>query len=381
MMSSDKNPASDVLIVAPAPPPYGGMAIQAKLLEKLLIDDGLAVAFFPTNLRFPRPLQIVSRIMFARTLLRTILIWIRLWKYVKNSSVVHVFAASRVYFFAIVAPAVLYARIHHKRLVLNYRGGDARRFFKIWGWLARPVLSHADVVTAPSGFLANAIEASFQIPVTIVRNILKTTVFRFRERGYVEPKLLVTRHLESIYDVETALHAFRSLQQLYPEASLTIAGTGSQERRLRELVTLGQLNNVRFLGHVPHEHLAAIYDECHILLNSSRVDNFPGSLLEASGAGLVIVSTNAGGIPFMYTNEESALLSDPGDWRAMATNVQRVLESPALGRKLVKQARLLARQCDWAEVRRSLYGVYAFEDGLAPTVGDVSSLCVPLRPE
>ncbi len=373
-MIAQRTSRCDVLIVAPAPPPYGGMAIQAKLLEKLLIDDGLSVVFFPSNLRFPRSLRMCERIICIRTFLRTLLIWIKLWRRVRHSDVIHVFAASRVYFFAVVTPAVLYARMQRKHLVLNYRGGDARRFFEIWGWLVRPVLSRANVVTAPSEFLANVIETSFQIPVTIVRNILKTSVFRYRDRTRLDPRFLITRHLEPIYDVENALRAFRFLQEIYPTASLTIAGTGSQEQRLKELATLWQLKDVRFMGHVSHENLGAIYDDCDILLNSSLVDNFPGSLLEASGAGLILISSNAGGIPFMYTHGESALLSDPGDWKTMAANVQKVLENPALGCRLAKQARLLASQCDWTQVRRSLYRTYGIEPTQALPISTVVAL-------
>ena len=69
---------------------------------------------------------------------------------------------------------------------------------------------------------------------------------------------------------------------------------------------------MRFLGYVDRQKLPAIYSECDILLNASRVDNFPGSLLDASAAGLAVVSTNAGGIPFIYTDGENALLVEVG---------------------------------------------------------------------
>ena len=44
----------NVLIVAPAPPPVGGMALQAKALLKRLQHDGIAVEFIATNPSLPR---------------------------------------------------------------------------------------------------------------------------------------------------------------------------------------------------------------------------------------------------------------------------------------------------------------------------------------
>ena len=53
-----------VLLVAPAPPPYGGMALQARKLETLLRGDGHHVSFFASNLAFPGWLRPLDRLRF-----------------------------------------------------------------------------------------------------------------------------------------------------------------------------------------------------------------------------------------------------------------------------------------------------------------------------
>jgi glycosyltransferase involved in cell wall biosynthesis len=218
----------------------------------------------------------------------------------------------------------------------------------------------ATLVTAPSEFLAEAVRECFGITCEVVPNILDGSVFHHRQRTNLRPRILVTRHMEEIYGVEVALRAFRVVQSHFPEASLWIAGTGSQEPNLRRMVSDWNLSNVRFLGYVPHSELGAIYDECDILLNASFVDNFPGSLLEASGAGLVVVSTGAGGIPFMFRHEESALLVKPGDWAGLAIAVERVLQTPSVAHALAKAAANLADSCRWPIVRKKLYAAYGF---------------------
>lgn len=354
-----------ILLVAPSPPPYGGMALQAGKLRALLEKDGHDVVFFPSNFSLS---GFWSGLPGLRTLRRAIAIFGKLWRECGGVDIVHVLAASWLYFFVVVWPAVLVGRMRGKTIVLNYRGGEAGRFFRWFGPLAAPAFHLATTVTAPSTFLANLISKKFGVPVRIVPNLLDHTAFRYRRRSTFQPKMVIARHLEKMYDIETALRAFRSVQQRYANATLRIAGAGPEESRLRGLVEewkLGQ--NVRFLGYVAHADLPAIYDECDILVNASRVDNFPGALIEASAAGLVIVSTAAGGIPHIYEHEKNALLVEPGNPEQLAAQILRSIEAPALAARLAAEGVAVARSCDWSHVRRQLYDVYGMmqPDGAA----------------
>jgi len=349
-----------VLLVAPAPPPYGGMALQAEKLDKLLRGEGVAISWLASNFPLPAALKPLERIPGIRTVLRALLIWPKLWTRADAVDVVHILAASWAYFFLVVCPAVVTGRLKGKRVVLNYRGGEAGRFFRLFGWAAAPAFRWADSITAPSEFLAKVIRERFDVSVSIVPNILDTRIFRFRLRPSIQPKLLVSRHLEKPYDIESVLRAFAQVQEHYPQSSLWIAGTGSEQQRLRRLSADWNLRNVRFLGHVAHQDLPAVYDQCDIYLNASRVDNFPGALLEASAAGLVMVSTAAGGIPFIYEHEKTALLVEPGNWQELAAAVRKVLQNPSLALKMTTAGALLAHACDWREVREPLYQAYGF---------------------
>jgi glycosyltransferase involved in cell wall biosynthesis len=367
-------PICRVLLVGPTPPPYGGMAFQARLLEKMLVSDGHQVFFLPANPPLPQGFGWLARVPGLRTVARAMSIWVRFWRASRHVDVVHVLAASWVYFWTVVYPAVLMGRMRRKRVVVNYRGGEAGEFFRRWGWAIQPAFQLADAITVPSDFLGEMIRNRFPVPVRIVPNILNNSEFRYRQRTRIEPKLLVTRHLEKIYDVESVLKAFGLVQEQYPEASLWIAGTGSQQEQLRGQASDWGLRNVRFLGFVAHEDLPKICDQCDILINASRVDNFPGALMEGSAAGLVVVSTRAGGISVMYQHEKTALLVEPGDWRGLGLSVIKVLQSPSLATDLATRAGLMVRKCEWPEVRKPLYGAY----GLAPELkADMENSCEP----
>jgi glycosyltransferase involved in cell wall biosynthesis len=347
-----------ILIVGPAPPPYGGVALQGMLLRSKLREEGFEAEVLGYNRPFAPAFRICERIPGLRTLLRTARLASDLCTKTPVSGVVHILACSWLYFFIVVTPAVLIARLYRKRIVLNYRAGNADDFLRACGWVAKPIFQMASAITVPSDFLARVIQRRLGLSVSIVPNILDFSNFRYRARHTFRPKFLVTRHLEEIYDVESVLHAFAQIQDEYPMASLSIAGTGTQEARLRNLVRELNLSNVHFLGYVPHDRLPEVYDKCDILLNGSRVDNFPGSLLEASAAGLVIVSTDAGGIPFIYQNEKTALLVPVGDSQRLASGALRVLRDQALAQRLASSGLEICRQCDWIHVRESLFAGY-----------------------
>jgi phenylacetate-CoA ligase len=337
------------------------MALQHAKLEQFLRQDGLAVSSLASNLPLPGWLKAAERWPGIRTALRTVYFCLRMTAEAARADVTHVLAASWLYFFVVVYPAVLAGRLFGNRVVLNYRGGEARRFFRRWGLLARPVFALAHCVTAPSAFLAGVIEETFGVPVQIVPNLVDVSAFRFRQREAIQPHLLVTRHLEPVYDIETVIRAFQVVQQRHLRARLWIAGGGSQEQHLKELVSSLELRNVRFLGAVPHRELPMVYDRCDILINASRVDNFPGALVEASSAGLPIASTNAGGIRFMYENRKSALLVEPGDWRGLAEAVDALLDDPTLVSEMVHESLKVARNCSWPQVREWLYRAYGLD--------------------
>jgi glycosyltransferase involved in cell wall biosynthesis len=337
------------------------MALQAKLLAKMVEEDGIAVDLLGHTQPLPVLLRFLDRVPVFRTLLRAFVFYWRFWFRARHVAVIHILAASWLNFLLVVGPAVVMGRLRRKRIILNYRGGDADGFLKYFAWLAKPVFQMADCVTAPSGFLAEVIQRRTGVSVSIVPNIINFSIFRHRERMEFQPKMLVTRHLEEIYGIETVLMAYRHILREYPAASLWIAGTGSLEGRLRALVSSWGLSNVRFLGYVDHKSLPGIYDECDILLNASQVDNFPGSLLEASASGLAVVSTNAGGIPFLYENGKNALLVEVGDWQALASEAIRVMRNPGMTRQLGAASLELCRRCEWSSVRRTLYRVYGFQ--------------------
>ena len=173
------------------------------------------------------------------------------------------------------------------------------------------------------------------------------------------PSVLVARHLEPIYDNQTALRAFALLAARYPAAQLVIAGSGPEADMLVALAEhLGIAQAVRFTGRIDNAAMAALYREADIMLNPSLVDNMPNSVLEALAGGVAVVSTDVGGVPYLVEHRRSALLVPPQDPQAMADAMLLLLGEPDLKERLRQAGLQLAEQYTWAQVRPRLLQVY-----------------------
>jgi glycosyltransferase involved in cell wall biosynthesis len=221
----------------------------------------------------------------------------------------------------------------------------------------------ASSITVPSEFLQQVF-LNYGLCATVLPNIAQTELFLWKGRERFAPMLLVTRHLDPMYNIECLLRAFHIIQKRFPEAILTVAGNGSEEACLRTLASQWGLSGVSFCGTVAYSDLPALYASHDIYVNSSNVDNFPGALVEAACSGLPIVTTRAGGIPWMIRDRQSGIVVDLNDETALANGVIEILEHPELGRHFAQQARTWAEQFSWRNVLPKLLSSYGSEDVL-----------------
>jgi glycosyltransferase involved in cell wall biosynthesis len=233
-------------------------------------------------------------------------------------------------------PAFAVAKLYGKRIVLNYRDGQAEDHLRNWRQ-ALPTIRRMDAVVVPSGFLVDVF-AKFGLRIETISNILDVSQFRYRPRRKLRPVFLHNRILEPLYDIPCTLRAFQIVQRRYPDASLTVAHDGPSRVELEQLARDLQLKNTRFVGRVPHGAVAELYDASDLYLTSPHFDCMPGSILECFASGLPVVATGTGGIPYIASHEETALLVQGGDHEAMARAAIRLLEDPTLVERLTRNA-------------------------------------------
>uniref|UniRef100_UPI0034E1C7C3 glycosyltransferase family 4 protein n=1 Tax=Marinobacterium profundum TaxID=1714300 RepID=UPI0034E1C7C3 len=339
------------------------MASQTAELCHLLEQEGAQVALVAVNAPY-RPAWI-GRWRGLRALFRLLPYLRALWCRLGRADVVHLMANSGWSWYLFATPAIWIAYLRGTPIIVNYRGGNAAAFFKRdWRWI-RPTLRRASACVVPSGFLAEVF-AGHQLSTRIIPNTLDPS--RFFPANPAKPRasptsagpiLLITRNLELIYGIDLALQALPAVQARFPGVRLVIAGSGPERASLkRQAEDLGVADRVEFRGRLARQEVAELYRQADLLLNPSRVDNSPNSIIEALGSALPVVSTRAGGIPKLVTDGETALLVDLEDSSALAAATLRVLEDDDLRNRLKSTGLSFSRRFHWDSVKKDLLHSY-----------------------
>lgn len=346
-----------IAIVGPLPPPAGGMANQTRQLAELLQREGTEVSLVRTNAPY-RP-QWIAGIRVLRAGFRLLPYVIRLWRAAGKVDLFHLMANSGWSWHLYAVPALLVGSVRGVPVVVNYRGGEAESFLARSASLVRNPVKRAAIVV-PSAFL-HGVFARYGIQSQVVPNVIDVAHFQpaTTERGSGVPHLVVTRNLEAIYDIPTALRAFARVRRAFPDARLTVAGSGPERDTLVALANaLGIGDATTFSGRLDRDQIAALYRTATVSLNPSRIDNMPNSVLEAMASGVPVVSTAVGGVPFLVRDGETGLLVAAGDHEAMADAVLGLLSHPELAKRLRDEALSEVQQYAWIRVRPQWQAVY-----------------------
>jgi glycosyltransferase involved in cell wall biosynthesis len=349
-----------VAIVAASLDILGGQGVQAVSLVESLRADGYDVMFVPINPVFPRGLRWARRIPGLRTLVNQNLYLPSLIR-LDAVDVVHVFSASYWSFLLAPVPAMLIGRALSKRVVLHYHSGEADDHLARWGRLVHPFMRLADVIAVPSEYLRRAF-AAHGYTAQVVPNVVDLTRFAYRQRLPLGPRVLSTRNLEAYYRVDLVIEAFARFRAIEPSATLTIAGYGSEEPRLRRLAAGLGGNAIQFVGRVEPDAMPRLLDDHDIFVNASTLDNQPVSILEACAAGIPIVSSSAGDIPAMVRDGETALLAPTGDAIALGDGIVAVWRDPDAARARARQAHVEVANYSWPAVRARWEQIYRQEN-------------------
>ena len=91
-----------------------------------------------------------------------------------------------------------------------------------------------------------------------------------------------------------------------------IAGHGNKLLQLQEMVERENIQHrVEFLGAIQHSQVRNVLVRGHVFLNCSLTESFCIAILEAASCGLLVASTNVGGVPEVLPAEDMILLAHP----------------------------------------------------------------------
>jgi len=232
--------------------------------------------------------------------------------------------------------AALLARRFDLPLVLTARGSDLNQIAREpvpRRWI-RWAIGRAQGLVAVCSALARVFEELGADPgrVRVLRNGVDLELFRPLDQTRLRaalrlagPVLLTVGQLVERKGVHLVIDALARL----PGHTLLVAGDGPERAALAERARRLRLEaRVRFLGEIPHERLADLYNAADCLVLASSREGWANVLLEAMACGTPVVATAVWGTPEVVAAPEAGRLVAERSAPALAAAIRDLLAAP-----------------------------------------------------
>jgi len=227
-----------------------------------------------------------------------------------------------VYAHFLVPSGLVAALAGRAPLVVTAHGRDVRNVGAIPGVAAatRFVVRRAAAVVCVSEYLRRELEAN--VPdsrgkTEVVSSGVDLERFALTAPPDGPPRFLCVGSLTERKNVVRLADAFARVG----EGTLTFAGDGPLRAALE------RRDGVHLTGRVPHDEIAALLAESHVVCQPSLLEPLGQALLEAMACGRSVVATRIGGPP-EFVPPEAGVLVDPLDVDGLAAAMRAAASRP-----------------------------------------------------
>lgn len=166
------------------------------------------------------------------------------------------------------------------------------------------------------------------------------------EPSFKQPQVLAVGRFVDKKAPHLTILAFQKVLVEVPNANLVIAGDGYLLNSCRDLVqALGIQKSVKFTGRITPDQHKDMLRESHLFVQHSKIaesgdsEGTPVAILEASSAGLPVVSTKHAGIPNVVLEGETGFLVPEKNIGLMAERMIELLTNKELAIKMGKKGK------------------------------------------
>jgi len=291
-------------------------------------------------------------------LLRIIDMLLSIIKYRKKINYILIDTYSTRNFYYALACSQL-ARVFKLKYIPILHGGNLPNRLDSSPGLSDFIFKNSYKNIAPSNYLKVAFENKGYETI-FIPNVLDITSYRFEIREEYAPKLLYVRAFDKIYNPKMAVYVLSALLKNYPSAKLCMVGPdkdGSFQECIALAKALGVHTSVEFNGMLSKSEWHKKSEEYDIFINTTNLDNTPVSVMEAMALGLIVLSTNVGGMPYMIKNGFDGVLVPPNKADEMTLAIENLIIDKETTQNMIVNARKKVESFDWSRVKQSWFDI------------------------
>ena len=114
----------------------------------------------------------------------------------------------------------------------------------------------------------------------------------------------------------------------------------------------------KFFNRIPHEKVADIYRQCHILLKSSILESFSYPPLEMMATGgFVVVAPNGGNVEYL-SDHDNCIMYEPGNVISGVRAIEEITKNDQIRKKLLEKGKSCVQMRRWGNLERRIVETY-----------------------
>lgn len=334
--------AINLCLVAPLPPPYGGIAHWCGLITRYARrrdDVSLDVIDIAPRWRSIHDLSIFRRSIGGLVQMVGDLCLLLRVAHRSRLDVIHLTTSGHLAVFRDLGVMVI-SRLLRVPVVYHIRFGRVPLLLKSRGWEGRLItkaIQGSAVVVAIDEKTGSVIKQAIpRANVQVVPNCVDYSTF---------PQVEKSSNAEKVALFVGWVIAAKGVRELVSAWSrigpagwvLRIAGP-SDENYIMSLKELFPSCRVEFLGELSHSAAMREMALCDLFVLPSYTEGFPNAVVEAMALGKAVVATKVGAIPEMLEQGECGVLIDPRDEAGLAEAMLGLVQDEALRSKFGQRA-------------------------------------------
>ncbi len=308
--------------------------------------------------------DIIRASHFKNPILRIIHMWIIILLNAQKSSFLIIDTySSNAFNYAWTCGAI--ARLIGLNYIPFLHGGKLPERYKKSKKKCQKYFKGAYKIISPSGFLKVETESKFNVQVDIIPNYLEIEQYSFCQRPNVgEVKLLWVRAFHKIYNPTLVPEIEHGLRRIGFRVSCTMVGPdkdGSLANVKKRALNLNVLDSLHFTGRVSKKEWLNLSSDYSFFINTTNADNTPVSVMEAMALGMPVITTDVGGIPYLFENNREGIMVPPKNATLIVNSIEHLIKNSTLTKEISTNARLKAEKWDWSEVKKLWLEILKYE--------------------
>jgi len=219
----------------------------------------------------------------------------------------------------------------------------------------------ADIILTPSENTKRDVMDSYQITDSKLQVLYPGSSHKLEVLSHKESNkyILFLGTLEPRKNVESIIEAFNRSELRTKNYELVIAGApGWKNKKLLKLI--GETAGVKYLGFVPDEDKAVLYQNASLFVFPSLYEGFGIPVLEAMASGVPVITSNRSSLPEVGQN--AVCYVNPHNVVELAENMKLILENKDLKQKMIGRGLEVAKEYNWQKSAKEFLEILSKND-------------------